>query len=231
MQDIKSNKSGFTILELLVVISIIGLLVTIGITNFRTVKAKSRDAQRLYDIDQLQNAFEFYYDEYNIYPCTDVVDGCCFMMFAGQPFGPDGGMSIAQVVKDDGTGDADCELNVDCPWRLDIIMNLAKYMLSFPKDPLTGVNDNHDYMYMSLAPFNQGSLCHTASFVIPDDPPGSAACFRNYLDNDYIIAITTEEETAFGEAGEKIFSEDGCLEAPCDQPGIGDPSFDAFYCN
>ena len=57
------NKSikGFTLLEILVVISIIGILIAIGASAFSTAQKKSRDARRSGDLKAVQNAFEQYY--------------------------------------------------------------------------------------------------------------------------------------------------------------------------
>lgn len=59
---------GFTLIELLVVIAIVGLLASIVLTNLNTARAKGRDAKRLSDIRQLQNALELYYDANQRYP-------------------------------------------------------------------------------------------------------------------------------------------------------------------
>lgn len=52
---------GFTLLELLVVISIIAILITVGLTSFSTAQKKGRDAKRKSDIKEVQNALEQYY--------------------------------------------------------------------------------------------------------------------------------------------------------------------------
>lgn len=59
---------GFTLVELLVVISIIGLLSSIVLTSVNSARAKARDARRAADIRQVRTALEFYYDDHGSYP-------------------------------------------------------------------------------------------------------------------------------------------------------------------
>ena len=56
----KSEKRGFTLIELLVVIAIIGLLASIVLASLNSARKKSRDARRIADLKQLQNALELY---------------------------------------------------------------------------------------------------------------------------------------------------------------------------
>lgn len=64
----KDKQGGFTLVELLVVISIIGILSTLAVVSLNTARSKSRDARRLSDIRQMQTALEFYYNETGYYP-------------------------------------------------------------------------------------------------------------------------------------------------------------------
>ena len=64
----KMNKKGFTLVELLVVIVIIGLLSTLAIVALNSARAKARDAKRVSDIKQLQTAYELYFNDQNKYP-------------------------------------------------------------------------------------------------------------------------------------------------------------------
>ncbi|MDO8498063.1 MAG: type II secretion system protein [bacterium] len=52
---------GFTLLELLVVIGIIGVLLGLGSVSYSTGQKKARDTRRKSDLSVLQNTFEQYY--------------------------------------------------------------------------------------------------------------------------------------------------------------------------
>lgn len=62
--------SGFTLVELLVVMSIIGVLATIISTGFRSAQARGRDAERKSDLKQIAGALELYFTDYGKYPDT-----------------------------------------------------------------------------------------------------------------------------------------------------------------
>jgi len=66
----KNRKSGFTLIELLVVIAIIGILSSVVLASLNSARQKSRDANRISDIKQIQLALELYYDSNNNYPVT-----------------------------------------------------------------------------------------------------------------------------------------------------------------
>ncbi|OGG02705.1 hypothetical protein A2W14_07355 [Candidatus Gottesmanbacteria bacterium RBG_16_37_8] len=55
------QKKGFSLIELLVVISIMAILITIGITSLASVQRKSRDAKRKSDLREIKIALEQYY--------------------------------------------------------------------------------------------------------------------------------------------------------------------------
>jgi len=59
------KQKGFTLIELLVVISIIGLLASVVLISLTTARLKARDAKRIADFRQLQNALELYYNDNN----------------------------------------------------------------------------------------------------------------------------------------------------------------------
>lgn len=59
---------GFTIVELIVTVSIIALLTAITVSNLASSKAKARDGKRISDIVNLQFALELFFDRCNQYP-------------------------------------------------------------------------------------------------------------------------------------------------------------------
>ena len=66
------KESGFTIIELLIVIAIIGILATLVLTNFQGAQAKGRDTVRKNDINSLYQKLEEYYNEKGSYPDTNL---------------------------------------------------------------------------------------------------------------------------------------------------------------
>ncbi len=84
------KKNAFTLLELLVVISIIGILVALGTAAFSTTQKKSRDARRKADIKALQNGFEQYHARENSYPSSQLEADDAVIFPAGLPEDPKG---------------------------------------------------------------------------------------------------------------------------------------------
>lgn len=66
------NNKGFTLIELVVAMTIIAVLSTAGISNYISSLKKGRDAQRKSDLAQLQRSLEaFANDHKGIYPQSD----------------------------------------------------------------------------------------------------------------------------------------------------------------
>jgi len=57
---LKAHQSAFTLIELLIVITILGVLMTLGYNTFQGSQQKARDAERKSDLKQIQKALELY---------------------------------------------------------------------------------------------------------------------------------------------------------------------------
>ncbi len=64
----KQNQQGFTIVELLIVIVVIGILAALVITTFTGIQKKGRDTERQTDIRAMHGQMEAYYAEHGKYP-------------------------------------------------------------------------------------------------------------------------------------------------------------------
>lgn len=62
------KQQGFTIVELLIVIVVIGILAALVITTFTGIQRKARDTERQTDIKALHGQLEAYYAQYGYYP-------------------------------------------------------------------------------------------------------------------------------------------------------------------
>lgn len=65
------SQKGFTLVELLVVIAVIGLIASVVVVSLGTVREKARDTRRKEDLDALRKALEIYYAEEEKYPTTN----------------------------------------------------------------------------------------------------------------------------------------------------------------
>lgn len=67
----KSLRRGFTLVEMLVVISIVGLLATFAMVSLNIARIKARDAMRKGEMAQLRTALSLYMDQNGQYPPCD----------------------------------------------------------------------------------------------------------------------------------------------------------------
>ena len=69
------KKAGFTIIELMIVITIIGILSAISVVALNGVRKNSRDSKRILDLERMQIALEFYFMDNSDYPNIHIENG------------------------------------------------------------------------------------------------------------------------------------------------------------
>jgi len=73
-----NKRRGFTFIELLITLAIIGVLTSIVIGSVQTPHIKARDSRRVADLKEIQLALALYYDVNRMYPVnlsTLITDG------------------------------------------------------------------------------------------------------------------------------------------------------------
>jgi prepilin-type N-terminal cleavage/methylation domain-containing protein len=112
-----SRRKGFTLIELMLVIAIIGLLSTVALYAQRRTQQKSRDVQRVSNVAELQKALALHAAAQGSYPvmngCIDASDAVTTLLIGGgyitaeahlvDPLAPS---DIAQCYRYEGTGSA-----------------------------------------------------------------------------------------------------------------------------
>ncbi len=64
----KLNKKGFTLIELMIVIAIIGILAAIAIPQFAAYRQKSYNSAAQSDLRNVKTNLEAFYADYQAYP-------------------------------------------------------------------------------------------------------------------------------------------------------------------
>lgn len=72
------KERGFSLIELLVVITIIAALVAVALPNFLGARQRAKDARRKAELGELKSALRLYYNDYNSYPSGSgaAINGC-----------------------------------------------------------------------------------------------------------------------------------------------------------
>lgn len=113
------NKKGFTLVELLVVISIIGILSSLSTISVNIARERARDAKRQSDMAQVQLALYLYFDDNLRFPVTDLLPANAVANWTG---------TLSNGLSGAALGD-------------------KRYMLAVPRDPLN--YDQYVYGYNS----------------------------------------------------------------------------------
>jgi general secretion pathway protein G len=70
-QFISSKVAGFTMIELLIVIAILGMMLAMVSGNYFSSLQRGRDAKRKAELGELKTALNLYYQDYQTYPAAD----------------------------------------------------------------------------------------------------------------------------------------------------------------
>lgn len=115
------EKYAFTLIELLIVITIIGILMAIGASTFIGSRRAARDSRRLGDIKNVVTALEQYYNTCRLYPRGNPAD-----IFHNSSLEP-----ATWVSEEAGGGGGNCSGNTS----LYVFAGTNQYMDKLPIDP------------------------------------------------------------------------------------------------
>lgn len=90
------SRSGFTLVEVIVVIAVVGILGSVVLNLLTPSLERSRDSRRLQDVEQLRAALEIYYKNHGHYPISNSCNT------AGQPKPNTGWCNTAQTMSTQG---------------------------------------------------------------------------------------------------------------------------------
>ncbi len=119
---------GFSLIELLVVISIIGVLTAVLMINFVGARERSRDAKRIQDLTNLRNALRMYYNDNQAYPspgvnncpnCLSTAIGSSYLIGVSEigysySAASDGNSFVIKAGLESGAGEEDTESQKRC---------------------------------------------------------------------------------------------------------------------
>lgn len=163
---------GFTILEIVIAIGIIGILVGIAFVPVTIARKKARDAVRRSDLRSVRTALESYYQENMSYPATSSY---------GESNSSAGGWDVS-FVDDDGDG----------IFFMDFLQDAG--LIQTPIDPTN--NSNRHYRYRYFDGIGQEFGCEKPYYVLmgigfeyggADEDNG--VCFTQYAGDDKVLII------------------------------------------
>ena len=137
MLKLRDKQQGFTIVELLIVIVVIGVLAAISIVAYNGVTAKARDAQRAQDMKIIAKALEMYYVDNGEFPASQCGSG-------GRPACPDPKKENSSWAT-----------TADGSWNVLEYALVPKYISALPKDPRAStatdlsINGGYNYEYLT----------------------------------------------------------------------------------
>jgi len=123
----RKKDGGFSLVELLVVISIIAVLSAVLMVNFVGMRERSRDSQKIQDLNTIKDALRMYYNDVQAYPSPGVTCTTCLNGAIGSSYmpgianvgytyaaAPDGNSFVVSSYLEIGAGDEDIESQKRC---------------------------------------------------------------------------------------------------------------------
>ena len=137
---------GFTLVEMIVIVSIISILTAVISLNFNDIRAGVRDDTRKTELGQLQVAIELYKAQYGYYPA----EGCGGAVANETPALNSGTWHRGgDSFTGPGPHSASWANNTSCP---DYIVDLVPdFIAELPNDPKDEMEDNKGYLYRTDA--------------------------------------------------------------------------------
>jgi len=150
-------QSGFSLLELVVVMMIIGVLAAVLLVNFQAARTRSRDAARKADLRQIKSALQIYYNDYQQFPASSLageIDGC--------------GASGTST----------------CAWGGSFTAGGTQYMNSIPVDPINSGTYVFTYEQTSVDSYTLTAILENAS---DEDLAKTQARCGSGTGNEYVV--------------------------------------------
>jgi type IV pilus assembly protein PilA len=92
-----SNEKGFTLIELMIVIAIIGILAAIAIPQFSAYRARSYNAGAMSDVRNLMTAQEAYFVDFDKYASAAAGAAAAQTAFSNYGYVPSAGVSTGAI--------------------------------------------------------------------------------------------------------------------------------------
>ena len=147
------KEASFTLIELLIVISIIVIIGALVIVSVSSARAKSRDSKRVANLSSIQGALELYYSAHNnSYPKTGL------------------DLANARTISSNGSCDPACDIGDYGPYTMweELKIGLLSYLPSLPQDPAFEKNytDSTDIANPASKPFLYTYKSNGSSYLL-----------------------------------------------------------------
>lgn len=197
MKTIKKSKSGFTIIELLVVVSIIGLLATIAMVALGDARNKAKDAKIKTELNGIMLALEEYNSSHGGYPNPKTNTNGMYCIGASDCLLA--GISINTAFPENITA-----------FTVRQIASLFPYFNTNISYKDTNSNENKGYIYITCS--EQTDICppNTALIIYPTKTSVKAIRVGNYaeINCDLETCYTIESNSTGNDCG--ILDNESC---------------------